>query len=117
MHPDVLSRSSSRRVQSIPGSSIKTVTGEQAPIVGKVLLQIRIGSCSLAHEFWVADIQDRCILGLDYLRTNDCQVNLREQVLIIGEEEVPLVKHRRSHVLHSLHNTPTGGHFGVAKTL
>ena len=23
----------------------------------------------------------------------------------------------RSHVLHSLHNTPTGGHFGVAKTL
>ena len=93
VRPDVLSRSSSRCVQSIPGSSIRTVTGEQAPIVGKVLLQIRIGSCSLAHEFWVADIQDRCILGLDYLRTNDCQVNLREQVLIIGEEEVPLVKH------------------------
>ena len=74
MHPDVLSRSSSRRVQSIPGSSIKTVKLESKPrLDGKSTdCKLDLGSCSLAHEFWVADIQDRCILGSDYLRTNDC---------------------------------------------
>ena len=93
VHPNVLPAASSSRVQPIPGSAIRTVTGEQAPIIGKILLQVRIGSCVLPQEFWVADIQDCCILGLDYLRANDCQVNLPEQMLIIGEEEVPLLKH------------------------
>ena len=92
VRPDVLPKASSNRVQPIPGSAIRTVTGEQAPIIGKVLLQVSIGSRMLPQEFWVADIQDCCILGLDYLRVNDCRVNLREQVLIIGEEEVPLLK-------------------------
>ena len=93
VRPDVLPKASSNQVQPIPGSAIRTVTGEQAPIIGKVLLQVSIGSRMLPQEFWVADIQDCCILGLDYLRVNNCQVNLREQVLIIGEEEVPLLKH------------------------
>ena len=68
------------------------MTDEQAPIHGRVQLQIRIGSYVVTQELWVADIQDDCILGLDYLRTNGCQVDLCEQVLVIGEEEIPLQK-------------------------
>ena len=51
VRPDVLPKASSNQVQPIPGSAIRTVTGEQAPIIGKVLLQVSIGSRMLPQEF------------------------------------------------------------------
>ena len=71
-------------------SYIRTVTGEQAPIHGKGQFQLRIGPLVISQELWVADIQDQCILGLDFLYPNGCQVNLRDQLLTIGEHQIPL---------------------------
>ena len=76
-------------------SYIRTVTGEQAPIRGKGRLELGIGPLVIPQELWVADIQDQCILGLDFLYPNGCQVNLRDHVLSIGEHQIPL---RRSPV-------------------
>ena len=60
-------------------------------------------SCSWAlglwyypQELWVADIHDECILGLDFLQTHSCQVNLKDGSLIVGEEEIPLKKMKAS---------------------
>ena len=39
---------------------------------------------------WVADIQDPCILGTDFLEPLGCVVNLKDSILSIGDEEVPL---------------------------
>ena len=39
---------------------------------------------------WIADIHDQCILGLDFLAPQECLVNLKENSLWIGGEEVPL---------------------------
>ena len=41
---------------------------------------------------WVADIQDECILGLDFLELHRCMVDLRDNVLYIGGEAIPLQK-------------------------
>ena len=39
---------------------------------------------------WVAGIHDQCILGLDFLQSHNCQVNLRDGVLTVDGEETPL---------------------------
>ena len=91
VRPDVL-RGVSRDLIRPVNSCLRTVTGERAPIHGKGQLQLRIGSRVIPQELWVADIYDECILGLDFLQANGCQVNLRDQALVIGDEEVPLQK-------------------------
>ena len=94
IHPDLL-KGKSQILQPVD-SCLKTVTGEKTPIRGKAELKIEIGCQTFPHEIWVADIQDECILGLDFLALHECLVNLREDVLYIGDEEVPLVKSRSS---------------------
>jgi len=44
----------------------------------------------MTQGMWVADISDECILGLDFLESHGCQVNLKDGALIIGGEEIPL---------------------------
>ena len=39
---------------------------------------------------WVADIQDECILGLDFLELHGCMVDLGDNVLHISGEAIPL---------------------------
>ena len=59
----------------------RRVTGERAPIHGKSQLQLGIGSLLVPQELWVADIHDDCILGLDFLQSRDCFVNLKDGAL------------------------------------
>ena len=41
---------------------------------------------------WVAEIQDECILVLDFLELHGCMVDLGDNVLHIGGEVIPLQK-------------------------
>ena len=102
--PDVL-QGVSRDVIRPVNSCLRTVTGERAPIHGKGQLQLRIGSRVIPQELWVADIYDECILGLDFLQVNGCQVNLRDQALVIGDEEVEVINHFNTKLLQG----QTGG--------
>ena len=77
VRPDVLQGVSQDLICPV-NSCLRTVTGERAPIHGKGQLQLRIGSRVIPQELWVADIYDECILGLDFLQVNGCQVNLRD---------------------------------------
>ncbi len=71
-------------------SYLKTVTGATAPIKGKAQLHIALGTFEVTHDFWVAEITDDCILGLDFMMKHDCQVNIKDSVLRFNEEEIPL---------------------------
>ena len=66
------------------------MTGERAPIRGRCELLVKIGSTEVMQQIWVADIHDQCILGLDFLASRGCLVNLKDNSLRIGGEEVPL---------------------------
>lgn len=68
----------------------RTVTGQKAPIKGRCNLTVRVGSTTVTKPLWVADIQDPCILGTDFLEPLGCVVNLKDNILAIGDEEVPL---------------------------
>ena len=91
IRPDVLSEQEQTHIQPV-SQSIRTVTGEKAPIQGKGDLHVKIGSQEAVHPMWIADIQDECILGLDYLELHGCMVDLADSVLHINGEEVPLQK-------------------------
>ena len=46
---------------------IATVTGERAQMQGKKLLQVMVAGKVVYHPFWLANIQDLLIIGLDLL--------------------------------------------------
>ena len=54
-----------------------------------------MGGLTIPHKMWVTEITDECIMGLDFLGKHGCQVDLKENVLTIGSEEVPLSKPAR----------------------
>ena len=88
---DVLTEKDQICVQPV-SSCLRTVTGERAPIHGKSDLQLRIGSLNLWHPMWVADIQDKCILGLDFLECHDCLVNIKDSSPRVRQQEFPMRK-------------------------
>ena len=50
---------------------------------------------ALSQDVWVADIVVECLLGLiklDFLVDQECQVDLKNCILYLSEEEVPLTK-------------------------
>ncbi len=76
-----------------PGTqTIQTVTGERAPVQGKGNFSIQVGSLTSQHPMWVANLQDECILGLDFLERNRCIVDLADGTLCCNGEELPLQK-------------------------
>ena len=68
-------------------------------IHGQSELTVEVGSLKLSHRTWVAEITDECILGLDFLEKRECLVSLKDNVLVIGLEEVALRKLRKRDTL------------------
>ena len=85
----VLSEETREQIQPVHGW-LRTATGEREPLHGISQLQVGIGSCELPETLWVAGIHDQCILGLDFLQSHNCQVNLQDGVLTIDGKETPL---------------------------
>ena len=73
-------------------SSLRTVMGESAPVVGRVLLKFCLGFLETKQEVWLAKIADPCIIGLDFLMEHDCQVDIAGGTVRIGSQEIPLVR-------------------------
>jgi hypothetical protein len=86
---DVLSEDTREQIQSVQGW-LRTATGERESLRGVSQLQVGIGSRELPETLWVAGIHDQCILGLDFLQSHNCQVNLQKGILTIDGEETPL---------------------------
>ena len=62
----------------------------------------------IPHQMWVADTTDECVLGLDFLEHHGCQVDLKQGILLVAEEEVPLQQQRKIQsppAAESLHRT------------
>ncbi|GBN51389.1 hypothetical protein AVEN_271771-1 [Araneus ventricosus] len=83
-----------------PNISLKIVTGEITEIRGKMDASIECGSRKFHHIFYVADITDSCILGLDFLQKFNFTVDLEKNEIRTGGEEIPLfsasVQHSKS---------------------
>ena len=65
---------------------------ETSPVIGRTKLNFQIGIFEGSQEVWIADIADPCILGLDFMMTHNCQVDLAGATLKIGTQIVSLLR-------------------------
>ncbi|KAL4004005.1 hypothetical protein ACER0C_003718 [Sarotherodon galilaeus] len=67
-------------------TQLMTVTGERADMRGKKPLRVRVKDLELVHDFWLADIQDQCIIGLDLLTRWGACVDTAKRAITLGTE-------------------------------
>lgn len=60
---------------------LRTVTGDLAPMRGKGRVTLNVGGLSVTFPVWVAEVQDSCILRLDFLRFVRCLLDLGDNTL------------------------------------
>ncbi|UYV84648.1 K02A2.6-like [Cordylochernes scorpioides] len=77
--------------------SLQTATGERAKVHHCVFLSIQIGSKIFQHEGYVADIMDKCIIGLDVLRQFELSIDIRRNLLRTSDEDIPLLTSQQLH--------------------
>ena len=53
-----------------------TVTGEVTTCLGKTEQELRIGKQKIKHTLLVADIENECIFGMDFLKAHKCDLVL-----------------------------------------
>ncbi|XP_042073272.1 uncharacterized protein LOC121813519 [Haplochromis burtoni] len=71
-------------------TQLMTVTGEKTVMRGKKPLRIRVKDLELVHDFWLADIQDQCIIGLDLLSRWGACVDTAKLAITLGAETFAL---------------------------
>ncbi|KAK2919619.1 hypothetical protein Q8A73_001823 [Channa argus] len=71
-------------------TELLTVTGEKTVMPGKKLLPVVVGAQQISHEFWLADIRDDCIVGLDLLARWGACVDVPGSAICLGAETIPL---------------------------
>ena len=92
VRPDVLKRVAKDVAPDLHtvDSCLRTVTGETTAVRSRGRVNLQVGNFQTMHDVWVAEIENECILGLDFLIPNNCVVNVSEACLHIGVEEVRL---------------------------
>ncbi|GBN05201.1 hypothetical protein AVEN_143030-1 [Araneus ventricosus] len=84
-------------IYTAPNISLKTATGEEAEIHGKLDAAIECGSRKFQHRIYVADITDPCILGLDFLQKFNFTVDLEKNEIRTERGEFPLFSASAEH--------------------
>ncbi|CAI5685876.1 unnamed protein product [Oreochromis niloticus] len=71
-------------------TQLMTVKGERTDVRGKKPLRIRVKDLELVHDFWLADIQEQCIIGLDLLTRWGACVDTAKLAITLGTETLAL---------------------------
>ena len=86
---------------------LMTVSGEKMKVAGRKLLKVRVGDQEWEHEFWLADIQNPSIIGLDLLRRWGAQIDLSDASVTLGSHSVKLQPRRAKRPGEQRSNTAT----------
>ena len=77
--------------QTVTAHRLVGVDGIPISVRGSTLIQFLIGGMEFEHEFIIADhITAEAILGLDFLESNKCVLDLSKEKLSIQNEVVSL---------------------------
>ncbi|KAJ8008614.1 hypothetical protein DPEC_G00106710 [Dallia pectoralis] len=64
-------------------------------MLGQSKVNIKIGDQTFPHLTWVANIPEPCLLGMDFLRTTGCVLDLVKNTVLLGHNHLyTLVSHR-----------------------
>ena len=73
-----------------PDGSLKGLDGQRIEVLGTTTLQMSIGETTVRQHVWVARIKEDCILEADFLRKQDCVIDYPQNILRIGNSDVPM---------------------------
>lgn len=65
-------------------SKMVTVTGERKSFEGKCLVPIQLGNHKFQHKILVADIVQDGILGIDFMKQNNCDLMISKNYLKVN---------------------------------
>uniref|UniRef100_A0A2A4K0Q2 Peptidase A2 domain-containing protein n=1 Tax=Heliothis virescens TaxID=7102 RepID=A0A2A4K0Q2_HELVI len=68
--------------------NLVTATGQRITVRGEREVELKLGNIIYQHKVIIADIVDDCILGLDFMRQHNCEIDVNQGVLKYGSEEV-----------------------------
>lgn len=88
------------QIQTERNVNIITATGKSSPCLGQIVLPVVVDKQQILQNFWVADIQNEGILGLDFLSENKCIVTIDPPSLEINSLLVPLSLQNTKDVVH-----------------
>ena len=91
---------------------LRTVTGELAPMKARGQLMLTVGGRNMRHTVWVAEVQDACILGLDFLREQGCLLDLGRATLSFSDGQVVHMRPLDPRCTTTLTAGPHGGRVG-----
>ena len=84
--PDLVSN----RQPQFSSCTIQTVTGCLVKVLGQVDVRVRLGLLEFSYQMLVADIVDEVILGTDIMNASGFVMDLRENVLKVGQKKIKL---------------------------
>ena len=67
---------------------VRTVSGELAPVRGRVVLEVELGGRYYVHQFTVMDVEESMILGMDFIQKYHVNCDWSRGVLNLKGEEV-----------------------------
>ena len=73
-----------------PNIRIRTATGEVTPVLCELKCYIEIDEIRVLHDVLVANIEDDCLLSLNFLRQQKCVVDFGKAIMNIHGKEIPL---------------------------
>ncbi|GFX59387.1 retrovirus-related Pol polyprotein from transposon 412 [Trichonephila clavipes] len=73
-----------------PCNSLQTVTGDKIQVHGKANVTLRFGNIGYPHKTYIADITDPCILGLDFLKSNNFKLDFENSNMHSKFEDMTL---------------------------
>lgn len=73
---------------SPPEAEVYLADGAPLEIMGISQMTVSVGNKEVLQKFWVAEIDSDCILGLDFLKQNDCSINLGRSTVQMGACEI-----------------------------
>ncbi|KAK6181451.1 hypothetical protein SNE40_009297 [Patella caerulea] len=65
-----------------------TASGGRLSVYGQVMLNLKLGGYEFEHAFLLADIENDCILGVDFLSKYGCDVLLSKQKMVVRGQSI-----------------------------
>lgn len=78
LHPDLLPTGTQPQATNLP---LITVTGGEAPMLGRCEAQIQLGAYSVCQPVWVAEVKEDCLIGLDFLRSAKAVLDFNKRTI------------------------------------
>jgi hypothetical protein len=81
----------SQNITPLPGVRLRTATGQDACVAGKVLLSVGVGNVVIEHEFIVAEIVDEIIFGMDFMVAHGLILDMKNMTMRFNNADIELV--------------------------